>query len=84
MANLAKLFKGFGFDHAMAKRIKKKLGKNLTVQELRQSVVGKTNKEATDFFIDRLQFEPLDASALAGQLVSAGIFSIFSIMSDAF
>lgn len=77
MSNFTELFEGFNFDAAMAARIKGKLGNDLTVEGLRQSVVGKTNTEATDFFIDRLRIEPIDASALAGQLVPTGIFSIF-------
>jgi hypothetical protein len=76
MSNFTELFKGFNFDDAMAKRIKRKLGSKLTVEGLRQSVVGKTNTGATDFF-KSVGMNPFDASALAGQLVPTGIFSIF-------
>lgn len=47
MSNFAEVFEGFNFDAAMAERIKGKLGSELTVEGLRQSVVGLTRVEAS-------------------------------------
>jgi hypothetical protein len=69
MSNLTELFKEFGFDPVMAERIIEKLGSDLSVKLLRQSVVGRSVESATNFFTESLHFQPLDASALAGQLV---------------
>ena len=72
MSNLTELFAEFDFDPVMVERITELLGSDNSVKLLRQSVVGRSIESATKFFNEILHLQPLDASALAGQLVLTG------------